>query len=205
MAKELKFRQKNSNNPRDYFVPSTRIRGGITKYGFNNTDNIKTILLSILQSIANGTGGNQGNIEDFSYNPDSHTLMLSLKNGDTFETEIEAINGKDGDVITNMTVVNNKLRIFVKHYDNSTNYYEVALPTATSTPSSPQIVEVTELFSGTLEAARTYASNNRNKMFQWILQDVDEQGNSLEKIIWHTGNGRFIDAIGFVHAEEFED
>lgn len=32
--------------------------------------------------------------------------------------------------------------------------------------------------------------------FPWLLEDTDEEGNTLKKMIWHAGNGKFIDALG---------
>lgn len=32
--------------------------------------------------------------------------------------------------------------------------------------------------------------------FPWLLEDTDEEGNTLKKMIWHVGNRKFIDAIG---------
>lgn len=32
--------------------------------------------------------------------------------------------------------------------------------------------------------------------FPWLLEDTDEEGNTVKKMIWHAGNGKFIDALG---------
>lgn len=32
--------------------------------------------------------------------------------------------------------------------------------------------------------------------FPWLLVDTDEEGNTVKKMIWHAGNGKFIDALG---------
>ena len=44
-----------------------------------------------------------------------------------------------------------------------------------------------------------YAQQHPNTLFQWILVDVDPVSSvSFRKIIWHVGNGEFIDALGAV-------
>lgn len=40
------------------------------------------------------------------------------------------------------------------------------------------------------------ASRGSTINFPWLLEDTDEEGNTLKKMIWHVGNGKFIDAIG---------
>lgn len=35
-----------------------------------------------------------------------------------------------------------------------------------------------------------------NYIFSWMLQDIDEVGNAITKMIWHIGNRHFVDAIG---------
>lgn len=37
---------------------------------------------------------------------------------------------------------------------------------------------------------------NQNTVFAWLLEDVDDNNNSITKVIYHTGNGNFIDALG---------
>jgi len=39
-------------------------------------------------------------------------------------------------------------------------------------------------------------SKKYNAVFSWLLEDVDSEGNSVVKMIWHVGNGKFVDAIG---------
>lgn len=52
---------------------------------------------------------------------------------------------------------------------------------------------------GNMESANTYAQQNPSTLFQWILVDTDSvTGQSFKKIIWHTGDGNFIDALGAV-------
>lgn len=55
------------------------------------------------------------------------------------------------------------------------------------------------LEGGPLNDAVAYAANaaNANRSFQWILRET--VGNDVvTKPIWHLGNGRFIDALGYV-------
>lgn len=51
------------------------------------------------------------------------------------------------------------------------------------------------LNAGTFADAYDLAKEN-NYIFPWMLIDEDEEGNPIKKMIWHTGNGEFIDAIG---------
>lgn len=46
-------------------------------------------------------------------------------------------------------------------------------------------------FADAYEKARA-----NNVVFPWFLRDVDENGNPIEKIIWHNGYRKFVDAIG---------
>ena len=51
------------------------------------------------------------------------------------------------------------------------------------------------LNSGTFADAYDLAKAN-NYIFPWMLIDEDESGEPVKKMIWHTGNKEFIDAIG---------
>lgn len=51
------------------------------------------------------------------------------------------------------------------------------------------------LNAGTFADAYDLAKAN-NYIFPWMLIDEDEEGNPIKKMIWHTGNGEFIDALG---------
>jgi hypothetical protein len=51
------------------------------------------------------------------------------------------------------------------------------------------------LNAGTFADAYDLAKEN-NYIFPWMLIDEDEEGEPIKKMIWHTGNGEFIDAIG---------
>lgn len=51
------------------------------------------------------------------------------------------------------------------------------------------------LNAGTFADAYDLAKEN-NYIFPWMLIDEDEEGNPIKKMIWHTGNREFIDAIG---------
>lgn len=51
------------------------------------------------------------------------------------------------------------------------------------------------LNAGTFADAYDLAKEN-NYIFPWMLIDEDENGEPIKKMIWHTGNGEFIDAIG---------
>lgn len=62
-----------------------------------------------------------------------------------------------------------------------------------------RINEVVEIGKGSLADGVAYAkrTENRNKMFQWILEFVEE-GVTVRKVLWHLADGHytFIDAIG---------
>lgn len=49
--------------------------------------------------------------------------------------------------------------------------------------------------SGSFADAYEKARAN-NVVFPWFLRDVDENGNPIEKMIWHNGYRKFVDAIG---------
>ena len=49
--------------------------------------------------------------------------------------------------------------------------------------------------AGTFAEAYEKARAN-NVVFPWFLRDVDENGNPIEKMIWHNGYRKFVDAIG---------
>lgn len=49
--------------------------------------------------------------------------------------------------------------------------------------------------AGTFADAYEKARAN-NVVFPWFLRDVDENGNPIEKMIWHNGYRKFVDAIG---------
>lgn len=62
-----------------------------------------------------------------------------------------------------------------------------------------QEVPVTSLGGGPLQDAidRATTPGQENILFQWILKETDANGYAVKKIIWHTGNGNFIDALGY--------
>lgn len=39
-------------------------------------------------------------------------------------------------------------------------------------------------------------TNRKAELFSWILEDVDDNNESVVNVIYHTGNGNFIDALG---------
>lgn len=49
---------------------------------------------------------------------------------------------------------------------------------------------------GTFQQAYSKAVNSPTSRFQWLLVDVDNGGRSFSKMIWHIGNGVFVDASG---------
>ena len=58
-----------------------------------------------------------------------------------------------------------------------------------------------ELSLGILAGKGTFGdafdkSKEDNVVFPWLLSDVTSRGDSITKMIWHVGNGTFIDAIG---------
>lgn len=67
-------------------------------------------------------------------------------------------------------------------------------------PAQIETVEVLSLYRGNIETAKARASANQTTMFQYILDSVDRQGNPFTKVIWYTGDGKFIDALGSVIA-----
>jgi hypothetical protein len=64
------------------------------------------------------------------------------------------------------------------------------------TEPSVEIVETSEFGVGSFNAAWQKANEDTTKMFQWILNDLDDDGNEFSKIIWHIGNCKFIDTLG---------
>lgn len=49
---------------------------------------------------------------------------------------------------------------------------------------------------GTFQQAYSKATESPTIRFQWLLSDVDNAGRSFSKMIWHIGNGVFVDASG---------
>lgn len=108
-------------------------------------------------------------------------------------------NGADGVGISNITYNSNNGKLTIYLTDGSTKQFTIA---SSGGPSG--IVEVTQIghgpFSGP-NGAVAAATANPNVMFQWILEEpveIDGQTVTIRKIIWHVGNGEFIDAIGSV-------
>jgi len=52
--------------------------------------------------------------------------------------------------------------------------------------------------SGTFSQAYAKAGLNPTAFFPWFLVDEDSAGNTIKKMIWHSGSQNFIDAIGSV-------
>lgn len=72
-------------------------------------------------------------------------------------------------------------------------------------PQQPEYIisEVTQLGMGTfLQAVEKANQTHGATMFQWILSQNDSNGVPFKKIIWHIGNGVFIDALGSVITNE---
>lgn len=49
---------------------------------------------------------------------------------------------------------------------------------------------------GTFGDAYDKAKEHLDVQFPWLLDDVDDNGNAVKKMIWHIGDGTFVDAIG---------
>lgn len=47
-----------------------------------------------------------------------------------------------------------------------------------------------------VEIEGTQVSVNLNTVFAWLLEDSDDNNNTITKVIYHIGNGQFIDALG---------
>lgn len=47
-----------------------------------------------------------------------------------------------------------------------------------------------------VEIEGTLVYINQNTVFTWLLEDTDDNNNNITKIIYHIGNGNFIDALG---------
>lgn len=63
--------------------------------------------------------------------------------------------------------------------------------------------EVLQLGIGPFADALAKANQSQGAvMFQWILSQNDKNGVPFKKIIWHIGNGVFIDALGSVITNE---
>lgn len=66
---------------------------------------------------------------------------------------------------------------------------------AASAETVKELAQYVFMGSGTYGDAYDKARGNTVN-FPWLLEDTDEEGNTLKKMIWHVGNGKFIDAIG---------
>ena len=69
--------------------------------------------------------------------------------------------------------------------------------TPTPTPQEVLREEVLTLYRGPLSQAQQIANTDPTTMFQYIL-DGEINGETFTKIIWHIGNGQFIDALGAI-------
>lgn len=49
---------------------------------------------------------------------------------------------------------------------------------------------------GTFQQAYDHSLVASSDLFMWLLEDTDDEGRNVKKIIWHIGNGEFIDALG---------
>lgn len=66
---------------------------------------------------------------------------------------------------------------------------------ALSAEQGKELAQYVFMGSGTYGDAYD-ASKTTTTYFPWLLIDEDEEGNPIKKMIWHTGNCKFIDAIG---------
>lgn len=72
-------------------------------------------------------------------------------------------------------------------------------------PQQTEYIETEVLQLGIGPFADALAKANQSQgavMFQWILSQNDKNGVPFKKIIWHIGNGVFIDALGSVITNE---
>lgn len=72
----------------------------------------------------------------------------------------------------------------------------IKLNTAGTSPTSTINVVSLAIGRGTMQAANTQALNN-NSVFQWLLETT-VNGATVRKMIWHIGDGVFIDAQGSI-------
>lgn len=72
----------------------------------------------------------------------------------------------------------------------------IKLNTAGTSPTSTINVVSLAIGRGTMQAASTQALNN-NSVFQWLLETT-VNGATVRKMIWHIGDGVFIDAQGSI-------
>lgn len=111
----------------------------------------------------------------------------------------DGTDGADGIGISNITYNSSNRKLTIYLTDGSTKQFTIA---SGGGPSG--IVEVTQIGNGPFSGpngAVAAATANPDVMFQWILEEpveVDGQSITIRKIIWHVGNGEFIDAIGSV-------
>ena len=49
---------------------------------------------------------------------------------------------------------------------------------------------------GTFQQAYDHSLVASSDLFMWLLEDTDDDGRDVKKIVWHVGNGEFIDALG---------
>lgn len=66
---------------------------------------------------------------------------------------------------------------------------------AASAETVKELAQHVFMGSGTFAEAYDKARNSVVN-FPWMLNDTDDEGNVVKKMIWHIGNKRFVDAIG---------
>lgn len=52
--------------------------------------------------------------------------------------------------------------------------------------------------TGSYDDAYAMAQENPTVTFSWLLKETDSSSNEFTQMIWHIGNGVFVDAIGTV-------
>lgn len=60
----------------------------------------------------------------------------------------------------------------------------------------------TSIGHGTYAEAVATVGDNTTFLFQWLLEDYDDDSNFVRKMIWHVGDGVFIDAQGSIITDE---
>lgn len=119
-------------------------------------------------------------------------ITFTFPNGET--TEVVIKNGAQGNSgvasADEVVVVNNLTEGGTSVTENGVTKVKVL-----SAEMGKELAQQSIIESGTFAKAYLKAIDT-NVPFPWVLKDIDGNGNSVTKVIWHTGDRKFIDATG---------